>query len=106
MDYAYNHSVHRALRMRPSDVEGEAAANKAWLNLYYKDSCLRSKKTPLAEGERTRISRRKGEFEKGYVPNWSREHFVIDKRLKHPRTVYKLKDARNELVEGNFYESA
>jgi transposase InsO family protein len=105
MVYAYNHSVHRILKMRPTDVEGEAAANKAWINLYYKDSCLRSKKTPLTEGERTRISRWKGEFEKGYVPNWTREHFIVDKRLEHPRTVYKLKDARNEAVEGNFYES-
>ena len=29
----------------------------------------------------------------------------MDKRLEHLRVVYKLKDARNEAVEGNFYES-
>jgi hypothetical protein len=67
--HTYNHSVHRTLRMRPSNVEGEAAANVAWINLYYKDSCVRSEKVPLNEGERTRISRWKGEFEIGYIPN-------------------------------------
>ena len=104
MVYAYNHAVHRSLRMRPYDVQGEEAATKAWINLYYKDSCKpHTKRTTLEEGQRARISHWKGEFEKGYVPNWTREHFIVDKRVEHPRTVYKLKDAMDEPVEGNFY---
>jgi hypothetical protein len=31
--------------------------------------------------------------------------YYFDKRLEHPRAVYKLKDARTEPVEGNFYAS-
>jgi hypothetical protein len=56
-------------------------------------------------GERTRISRLKGESQKGYAPNWTRDHFVVDKRIEHPRTVYKPKDARSEPVVSNFYET-
>jgi hypothetical protein len=102
--YSYNHTVHRAIHMRPVDVEGEAAATKAWMSLFYKDTCGHHEiRKPLEEGQRTRIARWKGEFEKGYMPNWSREHFVVRKRLDHPLTVYKLEDAMREPLEGNFY---
>jgi hypothetical protein len=39
------------------------------------------------------------------MPNWTREHFVVSKRLAQPRTVYKLHDALDEPIEGQFYES-
>jgi hypothetical protein len=65
-------SVHRTLRMRPSNAEGEAAANKAWIKLYHKDPCGRSKKARLNEGERTvsrdgQVSLRKATFRVGHV---------------------------------------
>ena len=43
-------------------------------------------------------------FEKGYLPNWTRELFTIS-RVKHrtqPRT-YILKDDNDEELEGGFY---
>jgi len=102
--YAYNHRVHRSIRMRPVDVEGETAATKAWTNLYYKDTCKQDvTHVPLEDGQRTRIARWKGEFEKGYMPNWSREHFVVRQHHPHPHAVYKLEDAMREPVEGLFY---
>jgi len=102
--YSYNHRKHRSIGMCPDDVEGEAAAMKAWRNLFYKDTCKQHvPRIPLDDGQRVRYARRKGEFEKGYMPNWSREHFVVRKRLAHPRVVYKLEDAMGETVEGDFY---
>ena len=103
MVYAYNHAVRRSLRLRLSDVEGEEAATKAWINLYYKDSCKsHTKRTTLEEGQRARISHRKGEFEEGYVPNW---HVNISSLISawSIHAVYKLKDALDEPVKGNFY---
>ena len=55
-----------------------------------------------------RLSRWKGTFEKGYVPNWSREHYeVVDMRPQRrggiPRPVYKLKDMLGEDIEGACY---
>ena len=99
---AYNHSVHRSIRMRPVDVNNEEAATKAWMSLYYKDSCTQ-RKPALAVGQHTRISRSKGEFEKGYMPNWGREHFVVRERLAYPHPVYKLEDTLGEPLEGYFY---
>jgi hypothetical protein len=91
--------------MRPVDVDNEAAATKAWINLFYKDSCKQhNKPDTVASGQRARIARWKGNFEKGYMPNWSREHFVVRKRLAHPQPVYKIEDAKGEPIEGHFYE--
>ena len=103
---AYNHSVHRSIGMRPIDVDCEEAAQKAWRKLFYRDSIKISaanNRSTLNTGQRTRISRWKGEFEKGYLPNWSREHFTVRERVTHPRVVYKLVDSSGEPVEGAFY---
>ena len=103
--YAYNHSVHRGIRMRPVDVEGEAAATKAWMNLYYKDTCKQgAARQTLGDKQRVRITRWKGGFEKGYAPNWTREHFRIQKHIANPRAVYKLQDTKGEPIEGCFYD--
>jgi hypothetical protein len=103
---AYNHSVHRAIGMCPSDVVGDVAARKAWTALYYKDICRQRKpRKDFDVAKQTRISRLKGEFEKGYMPNWSREHFVVRDRISRPEPVYKLEDSMGEPVEGQFYES-
>ena len=50
-----------------------------WERLYGKD--LRNKKTKVdvKEADLVRISKVKGQFEKGYLPNWSREEFFVDK---------------------------
>ena len=102
--YAYNHSPHRSIRMEPADVVGDEAATRAWRNLFYKDTCKSRIPKIVEDGQRARISRWKGEFEKGYEPNWSRETFAVQKALEHPYPVYNLVDAMGEPVEGKFYE--
>lgn len=103
--HAYNNSPHRSIGMRPVDVDNEVAAEKAWMSLYYKANAKSPGKSPgeIPKWQRVRIVRWKGGFEKGYVPNWSREHFVVRKRAAHPRPVYKLWDASGEQVKGAFY---
>lgn len=103
--YAYNHSVHRTLKMRPADVTTEKDALRAWMNLYYPDA----NKSPVGAkhptGQRVRIARWKGNFEKGYIPNWSREHFYVTKQVDHPQRVYKLEAKDREPIKGDFYVS-
>ena len=50
-----------------------------------------------------RVSKVKGQFEKGYLPNWSREHFLVEKTNSGPKSVYKLKDKGDEEVKGTWY---
>jgi Integrase core domain/Chromo (CHRromatin Organisation MOdifier) domain len=54
--------------------------------------------------DRVRISKNKGVFEKGYLPGWSEEIFIITKRLNRAPVVYTLKDQMGEMLEGIFYE--
>ena len=69
---AYNHS--RTIGMAPSDVEIKDE-NRLWARLYG-DGDMHLK-PPLPHGAVVRISKHKGVFDKGYMPNWSKEHFNI-----------------------------
>ncbi len=106
---AYNNTQHRSIRMRPADVDNEAAAQKAWYNLFYRATSgqtgKRKQSILLPANQRVRISKWKGEFEKGYTPNWSREHFTVTKRARHPQTLYNIQDSSGEPIEGAFYNS-
>ena len=55
-------------------------------------------------GQNVRISRLKGNFEKGYLPNWSEEHFTVKDYKSKDRGVYKLVDYDQEPIEGDFYK--
>ena len=102
--HAYNHSKHRVIAMKPADVNKENAA-LVWERLYGND--LRNKKTKVdvKEGDLVRISKMKGQFEKGYLPNWSREEFLVDKiHTKFLPSMVTLKDYKGDVIEGNFYK--
>jgi hypothetical protein len=43
-------------------------------------------------------------FEKGYLPNFSKEIFTISKKIPRDPPVYKLKDLDGEELKGTFYE--
>lgn len=106
--YSYNHTLHRSIGMQPADVDTEQAALKAWRKLFYRDASIvkpTHERNHVVVGGRTRITRWKGDFAKGYLPNWSREHFRVREQLSHPQTVYKLEDARGEPIEGVYYRS-
>ena len=54
-----------------------------------------------------RISKHKGVFDKGYMPNWSKEHFTVADapapRRGTKRRVYKIADNNGEPVKGVWY---
>lgn len=102
--HAYNHSKHRTIKMKPVDVNRDNAM-LLWERLYGKEE--RNKQTigDITEGDVVRISKAKGQFEKGYLPNWSREEFFIDKiNTKFLPSMVTLKDHKGDAIEGNFYE--
>ena len=55
-------------------------------------------------GDQARISKIKRTFEKGYLPNFSKEIFTISKQIPRNPVVYKLKDYDEEELKGTFYE--
>lgn len=101
---AYNHSKHRVIKMKPADVNEENAM-EVWERLYGKDERNRRTIHHIDEGDTVRISKAKGQFEKGYLPNWSREEFYVDKiNDKFLPSMVTLKDYKGESIKGNFYE--
>ena len=75
---SYNHSVHRMIGMRPSEVR-EEDQDRVWARLFGKN--LHRPRKPSVVGKISRISKIKGLFEKLYMPNWSEEHFHIKSRI-------------------------
>ncbi len=101
---SYNSSVHRSIRMAPRDVR-KKHETEIWRRLYGDGGSVKvgATKPSVKAGELVRISRWKGNFEKGYLPNWSKETFHVGKVLRHPRTMYEVRDKEGEEVKGNFY---
>ncbi len=103
----YNNSKHRSIKMTPTEASNPKR-EKALLTLQYKDAHehLDPPTTPpkFALGDWVRISREKGHFEKGYLPNWSREIFKVISILHTNPRVYEIKDLKGERIKGAFYE--
>ncbi len=55
-------------------------------------------------GDQVRISKMKRKFEKGYLPNFSREIFTVSQQIPRYPPVYKLKDYDKEELDGTFYK--
>lgn len=101
---AYNHTYHRTIAMSPSEVTKENAM-LVWEHLYGNRKRKKAKILKnIAVGDKVRISRVKGQFEKGYLPNWSREEFIVHKHdSKMGPSMVSLRDHRGEVIEGKFY---
>jgi len=54
-------------------------------------------------GDSVRISRSKGIFEKGYLPNWSEKIYTVDQIKNTIPVTYFLRDTSGEVIEGSFY---
>jgi len=100
---AYNHSKHRIIKMKPADVNQENAMI-VWERLYGNDKRYKRTIKDINKDDRVRVSKVKGHFEKGYLPNWSREEFFVkDINDKFLPSMVTLKDYKGEEIEGNFY---
>ena len=102
--YSYNHTVHRSIKMRPTDVTVDNE-KQMWHTLYDDDDDDEEHvKYKFKIGDQVRISKIKRTFEKGYLPNFSKEIFTISKQVPCYPPVYKLKDYDGEELKGTFYK--
>ena len=99
----YNNTFHRAIKMKPKDVNNKNV--KKVLNNINDGKPQKSLKSAKFEtGEKVRVSQNKLIFEKGNTPNWSTEIFTITKRLNTVPYTYLLKDYQDNPIKGCFYE--
>ena len=55
-------------------------------------------------GDLVRISKARRVFEKGYLPSWTEETFIVYDRRHTQRPIYFIRDFDGENIEGGFYE--
>ena len=98
----YNNSPHRGIGfMKPKDVS--KSKEKFLLKTVYNRPKLFNK-SKFKIGDFVRISKYKGIFDKGYLPNFSTEIFQIQKvHITNPVT-YSLVDVNKNMILGKFYE--
>ena len=79
---AYNISRHRFIGMSPTDVKKRL--KPFWVRLLREgDSYL---KPSFPQGAMVRASKHKTIFDKGHMPNWTKEHYTVS-QAESPKTV-------------------
>ena len=100
---SYNHSRHRSIGMAPADVR-KKNQDRLWVRLYGDGDTIRKRIVPLSDDTMVRINLSKTSFDKGYLRNWTQEHFKMAGRSADSRRpVYKLKDYEGEEVKVVWY---
>ena len=93
----YNNTYHTTIKMKPVDVKH---------NTYIDVKKEINDKDPKFEvGDHVRISIHKNIFNKGYMPNWSEEIFIIKKIKNTVPWTYAMNDLNAEEIIGTFYEN-
>jgi len=101
----YNSKYHNTIKMTPTEASKKENEKIVLNNQGFVDREVDTKlhKHKFTVGDRVRISRIKGLFEKGYLPNWSEEVFeIVEVKYTNPYT-YILKDTKGEIIAGSFY---
>ena len=99
----YNNSYHESIRMRPIDASKIENESEIWENLFRDDEQAKTSKK-FKIGDTIRISRIKGIFEHGFLPNWTEQIYKIHEINKYTPVTYILKDLKDEIIEGGFYK--
>ncbi|KAL3107735.1 hypothetical protein niasHT_012248 [Heterodera trifolii] len=103
-----NNSPSRVHGMRPIDVNFKNSQS-VWEKMFGEDQHRalfgRHRKRPkFMPGQTVRMSIAKGQFEKGYIPNYGDEILEIEAVKRHKKPMqYKLRDAKGEKFKGFFY---
>ena len=104
----YNNTYHRSIKCSPSDARKPSNYQHVFNALYNVENVndINTLRPPpkFKVGDQVRISKLKKKFEKGYTANWTEEVFTIEKVQATIPYTYKLKDTRNETIQGTFYE--
>ena len=101
---AYNNTFHSTIKMTPQEASLKKNESIAYLNSYHDEPFPKFKKPSFKEGDKVRISKYRGIFDKSYKGNWSEELFVIYKTQPTIPITYRIKDLLGEDIKGSFYE--
>ena len=98
----YNSTYHRSIKLTHSDARNPSNYQHVYNALY--GNVQKSTSPKFHIGDKVRITRKKGTFEKGFTPNWTEELFTISSVKANNPTTYTITDQLGEPVRGSFYE--
>jgi len=99
----YNNTRHSSIKMTPVEACKKENEVRVYRNLY-PDLTRRPMRAKFKIGDKVRILKKKGLFEKGLTPNWTEEVFTISKIQRTNPVTYKITDLNDEEIQGAFYE--
>ena len=101
----YNNTYHRSIKCTPIAARKASNHQHVYEALFGEDyNNVTVKHIKFKIGDRVRIIRKKGTFEKGFTPNWTEEVFTVDNVKSTQPVTYSLADAKGEKIQGTFYE--
>jgi transposase InsO family protein len=99
----YNTTRHRSIGMTP--VKASMKENEAIVYKKLFPSGDEKQRLPkFRVGNHVRITIKRGDFRKGYRPNFTREVFIVVEVLETTPTTYRITALDGEVIEGSFYE--
>ena len=100
----FNATRHRSIGMAPKDVtwDNEEAV---WKRLYVKRLNQKHPQPKFKVGDRARLNKIHRTFEKGYLPRWTEEVFVVHRVVPGVVPTYKIREWDDPPVKGTFYEA-
>jgi len=100
----YNNKIHSTIGMTPTEASLKKNKLKVIQNMINKGHVGNKSTVKFKVGDRVRISRIKGIFEKGYLPNWSEAVFTVERVNETIPVTYVIKDSMGEVIKGSFYQ--
>ena len=101
---AYNNSKHRSIGMTPNQVN-YGNETQVYIKLFGYPTLPTNIKYKFNVGDSVHITKYKHVFDKGYLPNWTEEIFTITQQVPRSPPMYHLKDYKDDIIEGIFYEA-
>lgn len=98
----YNRSRHRTIKMAPKDVDSENEQELLNTVYNYKKIIPDEAIARFKVGDHVRLSKYKSVFDKGYLPNWTTEIFVI-RKIQYTPITYLLVDWEGNEIRGGVY---
>ena len=102
--YNYNNTKHRSIGMTPKEASLKKNESTVYQKLFPSTQPSVIKKPNFVVGDKVRITVKRGDFRKGYRPNFTRELFKVSKVLDTEPVTYRIKDLQGEEIKGSFYE--
>ena len=95
----YNNTRHSSIKMTPVEASKKENEVRVYRN-FYQDFERRPIHAKFKTGDKVRILKKKGLFEKGFTPNWTEEVFTVSKIQRTNPVTYKITDNNGEEIQG------